>query len=237
MKIALILSGHMRGYLQTFDKFKRNILDNNDCDVFISTWETYGWWTSKDTLIDKSNDIIDMNSIYKLYNPKIIKVDNFFDQHESIFAKEALKLEQFAPSDLRYNVRIQNVLSMHFKFQDSIRLWKQYKSKCNITYDLVIKTRPDAIIENIPENTGDIVMFDGGQNSKNIGLGDIYISGSESQIAKFDRLYEMTMLLCSVTNYYCPHVLMEEYCKTMKISYSRLNRFRLHNARNGMFAE
>lgn len=38
-KIALVLTGHLRSYNQNFENLKKYILDSNDVDIFISTWD------------------------------------------------------------------------------------------------------------------------------------------------------------------------------------------------------
>ena len=40
MKVALLLSGQMRNADEVFPKFKTNLLDRYDIDVFISTWDS-----------------------------------------------------------------------------------------------------------------------------------------------------------------------------------------------------
>ena len=38
-KIALVITGHFRSHQENFDNLKKFILDNNNVDIFISTWD------------------------------------------------------------------------------------------------------------------------------------------------------------------------------------------------------
>ena len=38
-KIALVLTGHFRSYTENYDNLKKYILDDNDVDIFASTWD------------------------------------------------------------------------------------------------------------------------------------------------------------------------------------------------------
>ena len=49
MKICILLSGHLRTYKKTIDSWKKNILDFDNIDIFIHTWDiidrdTQSWY-------------------------------------------------------------------------------------------------------------------------------------------------------------------------------------------------
>lgn len=39
MKLAIVITGHLRTFKMHFKDFKKNILDHNECDLYLSTWD------------------------------------------------------------------------------------------------------------------------------------------------------------------------------------------------------
>lgn len=42
MKLALLLTGHLRTHQQHFPYTYSNIIDNNECDIYVATWDCLG---------------------------------------------------------------------------------------------------------------------------------------------------------------------------------------------------
>jgi hypothetical protein len=77
MKIAILLSGYLRGFYENITRFKENVIQDNDCDIYIhftnSTEEKY------------YNKVISIEYIKKTLSPKLILVsDNFKFSEDTI---------------------------------------------------------------------------------------------------------------------------------------------------------
>lgn len=237
MKIALILSGHMRGYKNTLSTFKSELLNKYGVDVFISTWNTYGWWTADNIkLINDESSEIDINEINHSYGPKIIKVDKYFDdKFDERFQIESLLFQPFL-KDKR--IRIINTLSMYYKFQDSLRLFESFVNENKSQYNIVIKTRPDVYLPQIPSNLIENKIYtDYGRGIGGGGTGDIFLMGTQEQMLKFGKIYDSILECVSISNFFCPHEIMQSFLKLNNMDYEEINGFRLHNSKNGQWRE
>ena len=48
MKVAVILTGHMRCWRDVLPNFKEKVIDRYNPDIFIHTWNEEGWWIPGD---------------------------------------------------------------------------------------------------------------------------------------------------------------------------------------------
>lgn len=80
MKVALVMTGHMRGYRHAYEGIKKFLLDQHDVDIYISTWD----------VDNPGRYVADWTSVYYqpidplvyLYQPKKIHVE----QHQQFYA-------------------------------------------------------------------------------------------------------------------------------------------------------
>jgi len=116
MKIALLLTGGLRNFEDTFRSFKHFLLDKNDIDVFF-----YG-------LENNKGKIKNEETFRRLFNPKdfIINDKNYYD------------IIPVKPSYIK-----SSFFSFYNVFKCN-QLKNEYASKHNINYDLVIRCRLDA---------------------------------------------------------------------------------------------
>jgi len=151
MKVAISFFGQPRFYKKAFPQWE-TIINKLNADVFIHTWwgkdmvgELYpcaphAGLQEGDKLIHK--DII--NDLKKLYNPKSIKWNSY----------KTFKLPDWVKP---------NTLDEHATFQ----FYTQYRSKelvkeSGIKYDVVIRTRIDAIIDfELPLNVSPNIIYVG----------------------------------------------------------------------------
>jgi|694.fasta_scaffold86285_3 uridine kinase len=119
MKIALLIAGYLRCFTENIDNIKKNIIQNNDCDIYIHI-------TKDNNDLKYLNKCISIDEIYNLLNPKLlISSENIF------FSK---------------NTTINNLLNQNYKF---FWLNEERKKICeieSINYDCVVKIRPDVNI-------------------------------------------------------------------------------------------
>lgn len=116
MRIALLISGYLRGINENIENIKNNIIQNNECDVYIHITND----ESNDKYFNKKNTIDFINTNL---TPKILLITNNF-----IFS---------------HNNQVNNILNQNYKFY---WLNEERKRVCElekINYDIVIKIRPD----------------------------------------------------------------------------------------------
>jgi len=136
-KVALCLSGHMRGFEKTFESINHNIIKPLHCDVFISTWDSVGTpFRGFDNRIVKLSTYDYLPRINYLYKPKKIEIEPFihFPFNQKLIDKN------YEHRDLN------GMLSMYYKIKKCNELKKQYELENSFTYDLVIRCRADLFI-------------------------------------------------------------------------------------------
>lgn len=122
MKIALLISGYLRGINENIENIKNNIIQNNDCDVYIHITND----ENNDKYFNKKNTIDFINNNF---TPKILIITNNFE--------------------FSHNKQVNNILNQNYK---TYWLNEERKKVCeieNINYDIVIKIRPDVHIKDI----------------------------------------------------------------------------------------
>lgn len=139
MKTALLLSGNLRYYEKTFDKLKKYLLDVLDTDIFIHTWYNRGLQKRNSGYKLDLSEIIDINHVNDLYEPKRIVVETF---NENI--KKSLGCNKYRQ---QHTVPIENILSMYRKIELCDKLRLEYEIDNDFKYDLVIRCRPDIVFE------------------------------------------------------------------------------------------
>lgn len=202
MNIAILLTGHFRGYKRVYQSFVDNVLNplkNHKVDIFIDTWNTlhtnnsYAYQCKNDTA--NTENYLDVEDINLKYSPRKIRIDNW----ENI--KHILLAENFYPKDVLDLLKVHNnelikerssapitikdgcslIASQFYKFYGCNQLRKQYEKENNITYDIVIKTRPDVIYFNkLDTNIIDTSFF-----YADHPYGDIFICSSGEKIDVF----------------------------------------------------
>jgi len=117
MKIALLIAGYLRGFIENIDNIKKNIIQNNDCDIYIHITDN----NNNDLKYLNKNIYID--DICNILKPKLL----------------------VSSKNLNFSEKpnINNILNQNYKF---FWLNEERKKICNIEnihYDCVIKIRPD----------------------------------------------------------------------------------------------
>lgn len=138
MRTALCLSGQPKGLLECSESIIKNIIEPNNCDVFIHTWwdkDTVGekYRTSrpefKSTVIPNVPELI-----CEIYKPKSILVEKQI-QFPNWVADSA-----YQPGDRNFIFAIQ---SMFYSIKMSNLLKRVYESQIGHQYDAVIRSRFD----------------------------------------------------------------------------------------------
>ncbi len=120
MKLALLISGYLRGFVENIQCIKDNIIQSYDCDIYIHITE--------DNETDKYfNKRVSYDTISKLLNPKVW-----------IVSKNA---------NISSNTLINNILNQNYKkywLNDEIKKMSVIE---NQSYDIIVSIRPDVNIK------------------------------------------------------------------------------------------
>lgn len=120
MKNALLISGYLRGFIENINNIQKNIIQENECDIYIHITED----DENDKYLNKK---ISVDTISTLLKPKILIISKNF---------------RFSS-----NVKINNILNQNYK---KYWLNEELKKIClieNFKYDLIVLIRPDINIK------------------------------------------------------------------------------------------
>lgn len=119
-QIAILISGYLRTFENNINNFKNNVLQNYNVDIYIHK--------TKNEKNDKYNNTNNWDNIKKILKPKII-----LETDELYFNN---------------NNKINNLLNQFYKFYILNNIKNIIEEEENITYDIVIKWRPDILLNN-----------------------------------------------------------------------------------------
>ena len=229
MRIALCFFGSVGSLFKPTQKVKnfidplichesinKNLLNNNNIDVFIHTWST------------KYN-----NKLLKLYKPKkylIEKPKNFtlsikdfslkdIDLYDNI---EQLKKEHVDPIS-SYNDLIYRMQSRWYSQSQSLKILEQFKKSKKITYDFVVQMRLDLILNkeiNFKKLNNNIVHLVKGQKHNKKKLYDTFFVTNYSNGIKFNSIID------NLTKYPVdPNNLIYKFLKKNNLNYKNTFNF------------
>jgi uridine kinase len=119
MKIAILMAGYLRGMKENLSNFKKNILQENDCDIYIH-------YTEKKYDDKYNNENINIDFLIKELNPKLI------------VCSKNIKFN--------YNEKINNLLNQNYKYYWLNEEMNKISKIEKINYDIILKIRPDIYI-------------------------------------------------------------------------------------------
>jgi len=131
MKIALMLTGLPRKVKEGYESYWKDIIDNNDCDLYLHTWET-----KSDELTTHQNSNI-VNEVYP--NSKYLYIEKpfkFTKYREGIGNPQNDKSRPLPEYDVYGNFRS---FPMFYSWQSTY----QHIINSGIKYDCVIRSRYD----------------------------------------------------------------------------------------------
>jgi hypothetical protein len=228
MKVAIVFTGLLRNFEQAHPAFKQYFLDRYDCDVYFDIWSEVGYYTGKayqqspsdhfvklaegDRGFHESGEQVNVQRIMELYNPISLRIENF-DSFEPI-ADEAAKLFPNAFT------RPKNTICQAYKIMQGMRTVVGQASK----YDLVVRARPDIVLEHDPG------LFEPGvfytlpsKNKHGQGTGDSIQIGHIRDMFGFSDMYLDLKNLYDEIGYSCPHKFVEHYIKKLRLNWKELH--------------
>jgi SAM-dependent methyltransferase len=155
LKIAVCISGHMRTFEQTYHSFINNILSpyKETADIFINTWETVGAPASKhgsdQSVVNKKTELI-IPQINELIKPKKINIETYESARDAIAKlNNDAKMAQ-VDKDHMPNGNLLSYGSMLYSLKQTGKMLDNYERENNISYDIIIRLRSDALFTNKP---------------------------------------------------------------------------------------
>lgn len=174
MKVALLFYGQARHvsntpeYISVIDTVKYEVLSKYDTDVFGHVWwsgnnETYinSTWANISKVPTELPDSIEV--LNSAYNPKILRNDpsRIFKYDDEIADYYANNINDAHHSWWTTGtVNHSNVLSQLYSISEGSKLVEKYSFENSIKYDVVVMTRYDSKLFNLPDlNMVDISKF------------------------------------------------------------------------------
>ena len=209
MKVALLLTGHMRCWDQVFPNTKQHIIDKYNPDIFIDTWDSEAYWDPHSAKgITEGGPKLDVAGIEEAYKPVVMNVDSY-EQFEDNFVTRAKQFETF------YHVP-KNQISMWFKVGRGMLSVEEHMMLTGKTYDLVIRMRPDLVFnESLPEFDSNKFYTLGYRNHMGQGTSDMVQVGNFFTMSLFCKVSYHLPQLYKETGLLCPHVISEHFIRRL----------------------
>ena len=209
MKVALLLTGHMRCWEQVFPNTKKHILDKYNPDVFIDTWDSEAYWDPHSQKgITEGGPKLNIAAIENAYKPVCMNVD-LFEQFEDNFVERAKQFTNF------YHVP-KNQISMWFKVGRGMLSVEEHMMLTGKTYDVIIRMRPDLVFnESLPEFDPQKFYTLGYRNHMGQGTSDMIQVGNFFTMSLFCKVLYHLPMLYQETGLLCPHVISEHFIRRL----------------------
>ena len=220
MKVAIVLTGHLRCWRDVLPNFKERVIDRYNPDIFIHTWNEEGWWIPGDKQNEKGyfedTPKIDREEIIGAYKPTSLVIEDWNNYNE-LFEYRGNLYKNFAH-------RPKNILSMFHKLHAGISLVENFVSHTGMFYDLVIRMRPDMILhEDLPEFETDKFYTMAHRNHLGQGTGDMIQAGNMFNMMLFSKASCFLTHLYMKTDLLCPHVLSTQWISDMRLPWKEFS--------------
>ena len=194
MRIALLLSGHLRLFEKCAKSLHTNLLLGREIDTYIHTWDTLEVPVSK----EKPNGLIFTNSptekklddIQRVYHPKNIQIDSQQQTIDKIIAPAFSMMLDPGDRPGFFGGSLIHYASMLYSLKQCYKLLDGQG-----TYDLVIRCRPDLVfpdklevINQVPLRTA-LFTPNIAQYYSN-GLNDQFAFGEQTSLHHYCNLYD-----------------------------------------------
>jgi hypothetical protein len=225
MRIALLLSGLTRSARLCFPNLQKYLLSKHDVDIYIHTWDVSNVSLNGET----HENEIEKSELLKLFNPKKIVVENYFDKRDSLNQKYL----NYPKTEGTYDRSI----SMFYKIEECFNLVEG-------EYDFIIRSRMDLLLNeeinfssldetsiNIPryQTTRHTFIKDGLGYSippDSWGITDCFSIGSYEIMSKYSNSFSNLDKLCIEMglNYHPEYITL----KNLEIQNVSIHRFDLN---------
>lgn len=228
-RVALCVSGHFRN-LEMYRDWWAYISLFKNVDVYVHTWTDVGKRTSE-KWIDASAAMLDLPTMVEMVKPKAHLVEDVAPILEACSLKKQGRALYFAGCQKRIEDFSKFIVCQLYSVQKSYQLMKQ----SGVHYDVVVRTRADAVMKNFNPNTLLTLQMEiNGQPAVYFNYGDshvhpLYGGGCTQCEATLDSHHEHTNDVCDVF-YYGNEKGMEPLMNMYDDSHSLADRFAVENA-------
>jgi hypothetical protein len=220
MKIALILTGHLRTFESNIPYFRECIINKGDTDIYFDLWDTYGYW-SEDMVdgFNKQTNKIDPEKLKDRLREslKYINID-VWDEHKKELQKRSALFER---TKVVYNnspagaSRPLNLISLWYKRWKGVNVMNE----SGIKYDKVILTRPDIRINSSVDMHNGNVELANTYSDNSRGYADIFFNGSQQQITDIADVYNHMEETLDLNLEFCGHSLIKYWLSKKQIPF------------------
>lgn len=209
MKVALLLTGHMRCWEQVFPNTKLHIIDKYNPDIFIDTWDSEAYWDPhSEKGVTENGPKLDITGIENTYKPVNMNVENY-EEFEDNFTTRAKQFTNF------YHVP-KNQISMWYKVGRGMLSVEEHMMLTGKTYDVIIRMRPDLVYnEPLPDFDSNMFYTLGYRNHMGQGTSDMIQVGNFFTMSIFCKVLYHLPQLYKETGLLCPHVISEHFIKRL----------------------
>ena len=191
MKIALCLSGQPRIVSTALHSLQSNLIEINECDVFIHTWCNNKHKERIEGDYRNEWSFNDYPILLQQLKPKSILIEEQFDF-----------INTYKIPDWCCNCTAQNSQSMFYSIKQSNELKKQYEIKNNFEYDYVIRSRMDCWFR----SSLDVSVFDKNHihvsnTVHGLGFNDFFAIGNSKNMDKYSSTFDNLQHLSSVCEF------------------------------------
>jgi len=186
VKKAYIFSGHIRTFKEEYFNF------DEDCDIYIHTYDKLGYWSSKDT-VNRNTEHVTNEYVLSLFKNKSM-VKSIVIESENSKIDIVNKYSEVMEKNKIHYARPYNFLSMHMKRLSALETFFEL---CEKEYDIVYLFRPDfpfKLLINLNDVQNDIIYIEGQDIKDN--LSDFFIISNVNQLKRLKDIY-----LDSIENY------------------------------------
>lgn len=207
MKVAICISGQPRNVQEGFTHIEPNLLEHNDCDVFIHTWfdseqvgKSYINAGGHIASVPVAANVIE--EIERLYNPLFMWVAQQIDFDERNYAERAYPaISPFASLSQKYSA-----MKVH-------ELRKGYSSETGTEYDAVIRLRFDyALRSPIVVDKFDLSVVNVPHRCPHPGgIDDTFAIGNEVNMNVYGELFNHIQDLYDSGVPFCDEILLGQH--------------------------
>lgn len=132
MKVAVIVSGHIRTFIENHHSWNEYLLSKYECDLYLELWDGYGGGGHDFQYLPTEDRITsqDIGIIWDLYKPTNLFVENFENISPYFLEREKDWGTEVPPY-------VSNICGMWYK------VFNGFNKIVNKEYDAVVRLRPD----------------------------------------------------------------------------------------------
>jgi hypothetical protein len=157
MKIAIIMTGHVKGWKRTYEGLQNHVLRHHDVDFYLSTWDVDNIGRNG---TPNHYSAVDIEPVVQLYKPKKFRVENHNRYHQNRFPPiafeeredDVFKTNTHAIEHGRYWV--ERMRDMWYIIKQGYLLIDHPEE-----YDLIMRLRFDVVLDAITFQQTDVPIF------------------------------------------------------------------------------